>query len=147
MTQCNRASCLMSGPSPNRILDLQVVQLVQRMAEQLQSNKLQVVFLINNYHEVMLPKNSSCLVVASEHVVGLREEQQQLNICVSFTFFRDCFPCELLCGILPRQTRQYMCACCLITRATFCTQISCSVVVVYGLYMWSAVTPFLEESY
>lgn len=31
---------------------VQVVQLVQRMAEQLPSNKLQVVFLINNYHEV-----------------------------------------------------------------------------------------------
>lgn len=31
---------------------LQVVRLVQRMADQLPSNKLQVVFLINNYHEV-----------------------------------------------------------------------------------------------
>ncbi|CAM9962480.1 unnamed protein product [Ascophyllum nodosum] len=30
-----------------------VVQLVQRMADQLPSNKLQVVFLINNYHEVL----------------------------------------------------------------------------------------------
>lgn len=34
------------------IVNLQVVQLVQRMADQLPSNKLQVVFLINNYHEV-----------------------------------------------------------------------------------------------
>ena len=31
---------------------VQIVRLVQRMAEQLPSNKLQVVFLINNYHEV-----------------------------------------------------------------------------------------------
>ncbi|CAM9959091.1 unnamed protein product [Ectocarpus sp. 6 AP-2014] len=34
-------------------LRVEVVQLVQRMAEQLPSNKLQVVFLINNYHEVL----------------------------------------------------------------------------------------------
>lgn len=33
-------------------IDLQVVQLVQRMADHLQTKKLQVVFLINNYHEV-----------------------------------------------------------------------------------------------
>lgn len=39
------------------VMYLQVVQLVQRMAEQLPSNKLQVVFLINNYHEVNVPKN------------------------------------------------------------------------------------------
>lgn len=30
----------------------QIVRLVQRMADQLPSNKLRVVFLINNYHEV-----------------------------------------------------------------------------------------------
>lgn len=34
-------------------LRVEVVRLVQRMADQLPSNKLQVVFLINNYHEVL----------------------------------------------------------------------------------------------
>lgn len=58
----------------DRFSDLQVVQLVQRMAEQLPSNKLQIVFLINNYHEVMVLKSSRCLVGASEHVLGLLEE-------------------------------------------------------------------------
>lgn len=42
----------MSGCIPIPFVNLQVVQLVQRMAGQLQSNKLQVVFLINNYREV-----------------------------------------------------------------------------------------------
>lgn len=42
----------MSWLHPISNMNLQVVQLVQRMADQLQSNKLQVVFLINNYREV-----------------------------------------------------------------------------------------------
>lgn len=39
------------------------MQLVQRMAEQLPSNKLQVVFLINNYHEVTDACYPKCLLL------------------------------------------------------------------------------------
>lgn len=49
---CERCTVRMSGCIPILFVNLQVVQLVQRMAGQLQSNKLQVVFLINNYREV-----------------------------------------------------------------------------------------------
>lgn len=63
------------------------MQLVQRMAEQLPSNKLKVVFLINNYHEVMFQKSSRCLVGASEHVLEVLETTEDKHF-VSLIIFR-----------------------------------------------------------
>lgn len=61
------------------VLCLQVVQLVQRMAEQLPSNKLQVVFLINNYHEVNVPKLFSILMLRPNFQSPTRGKSYQGN--------------------------------------------------------------------